>query len=233
MRGKIKTKIVATIGPSSENIDTIKKMIHNGMSIARINTKYGDTKQYEKIIHNIGQVGGCEIMIDIKKLEIIDWINTQKVEYVAIAFADGAKKIKKIKNMLDQKSVKIISKIENKKGIVNLDNIIKVSDGIMIARGDLGKNITFDKLPIIQKLIIKKARKKKIFDITATEMLLSMTKKRIPTRAEVSDVANAVLDGTFATMLSEETAIGKYPALTVGIMRRIIETTEKHRGLLK
>lgn len=229
----MKTQIIATIGPSSENIEVISKMVHNGMTIARINTKHGNIKQYEKIINNVRKVGGCEIMIDLKKLEIIDWINTQKIEYVAIAFADSVKKINHIRGLLDQKSIKIISKIENKKGILNIDNILKVSDGIMVARGDLGKNIAFEKLPIVQKLIIRKATKKKKFDITATEMLLSMTKKKIPTRAEVSDVANAVLDGTDAVMLSEETAIGKYPALTVGTMKRIILMTEKHRGLLK
>jgi len=228
----MKTKIVATIGPTSEDLQTIKKMIHNGMSIARINTKYGNTKEYEKIIANIRKIGGCKIMIDIKKLEIIDWVNTQRVEYVAISFVDGIRKINQIKKLLDQKSIKIISKIENKKGILNIDNIIKASDGIMVARGDLGKNIAFEKLPIVQKLIIRKASKKKTFDITATEMLLSMVDKKIPSRAEVSDVANAVLDGTDAVMLSEETAIGKYPALTVETMKKIIETTEKHRRLL-
>jgi len=228
----MKTIIVATIGPSSESLEVIRKMIYNGMTIARINTKHGNPKQYERMINNIRKVGGCEIMIDIKKLEIIEWVNTQKIEYVAIAFADSVKKVKHVRDLLDQKSVKIISKIENKKGILNIDNIIKASDGIMVARGDLGKNVAFEKLPIIQKLIIRKATKKKTFDITATEMLLSMTKRKIPTRAEVSDVANAVLDGTDAVMLSEETAIGKYPALTVGVMKRIIETTEKHRKLL-
>jgi pyruvate kinase len=228
----MRTKIIATIGPASENMEILRKMIHNGMTIARINTKHGNTKQYEKIINNIRKIGKCKIMIDIKNMEIIDWINTQKIDYVAIAFADSVNKIKKIRKKLDQKSIKIVSKIENKKAVLNVDNIMKVSDGVMVARGDLGKNVAFEKVPIIQKIIMKKAAKKKKFDITATEMLLSMTKRKIPTRAEVSDVANAVLDGTDAVMLSEETAIGKYPALTVGVMKRIVNATEKHRGLL-
>jgi len=228
----MKTKIVATIGPSSKDLQMIKRMIKNGMSIARINTKYGKIKEYEKIISYVRKVGGCEIMIDVKKLGIIDWVNTQRVEYVAISFADSVNKINKIRKMLDQKSIKIISKIENRRGITNIDNIMEASDGIMVARGDLGRNIAYEKLPIVQKLIIRKADKKHVFDITATEMLLSMVDKKIPSRAEVSDVANAVLDGTDAVMLSEETAIGKYPALTVDVMRKIIKTTERHRGLL-
>ena len=131
--------------------------------------------------------------------------------------------------MLDDKSVKIISKIENQKGIDNIDNIIRVSDGIMLGRGDLGKNISMEKVPIIQKLIMRKCFKKKKFDITATEMLLSMVKYKRPTNAEVSDVANAILDGSDAVMLSEETAIGKYPALTVKIMKKIITEIENNK----
>jgi len=138
----MKTKIIATIGPSSEELLIIRKMINNGMSIARINTKYGDIKQYEKIIKNIRKVGGCEIMIDLKNLEIIKWINTQKIEYVAVAFADGITKINKIRKALDQKSVKIVSKIENKKGIMNLDNLLKAGSEDLKRISDVGPKVS-------------------------------------------------------------------------------------------
>ena len=102
----------------------------------------------------------------------------------------------------------------------------------MVARGDLGRNMILEELPIFQKVIIKKCNQKQKFVVTATEMLLSMTKSKIPSRAEVSDVANAVLDGSNALMLSEETAIGKYPVEAVKTMRKVISKTEKNKNLL-
>ncbi len=223
-------KIIATIGPSSQNL--IPRLIENGMNIARINTKYGNKKEYERNI-SILKKYNCKILIDINSKKMVDWINSQKIDYLAISFADGVRKINSIRKLIHDKSVKIISKIENQKGIDNIDSIIDVSDGIMLARGDLGKNISYEKVPIVQKLIMKKCHKKNKFDITATEMLLSMINSKTPTNAEVSDVANAILDGSDALMLSEETAIGKYPALSVKVMRKIINEIEKNRGKLE
>ncbi len=122
----------------------------------------------------------------------------------------------------------MISKIENQKGVDNINKLIKVSDGIMIARGDLGKNIQFQKVPMIQKYITKKCNKAKIFSIIATEMMPSMISYVRPSRAEVADIANAILEGSEALMLSEETAIGKYPILAIKMMKTIIIETEKH-----
>jgi pyruvate kinase len=223
-------QIIATIGPASE--DKIPKLIENGMDIARINTKYGNIKQYEKIISSLKK-NNCEILVDIKSKKILDWVNTQKIDYLAISFADGVRKIRSIKKLIHDKSVKIISKIENQKGIDNVDSIIDESDGIMLGRGDLGRNISYEKVPIVQKIIMKKCHKKNRFDITATEMLMSMVNSKTPTNAEVSDVANAILDGSDALMLSEETAIGKYPALSVKVMRKIINEIEKNKKKLK
>ena len=223
-------KIIATIGPTSE--DKIPRLIENGMNIARINTKYGNIKQYEKIISSLKK-NNCEILIDIKSKKILDWINTQKIDYLAISFADGVRKIRSIKKLIHDKSVKIISKIENQKGINNVDSIIDESDGIMLGRGDLGRNISYEKVPIVQKIIMKKCHKKNRFDITATEMLMSMVNSKTPTNAEVSDVANAILDGSDALMLSEETAIGKYPGLSVKVMKKIIDEIEKNKKKLK
>ena len=126
------------------------------------------------------------------------------------------------------KRIKIISKIETKKGVNNINKLIKISDGIMIARGDLGRDISFEKVPMIQKMITKKCNRKNKMSITATEMMPSMVTRVRPSRAEVTDVANAILEGSEALMLSEETAIGNHPILTVKAMRKIIKETEKH-----
>ncbi len=125
-------------------------------------------------------------------------------------------------------SPKIIAKIENREGIKNIDQIIGVCDGIMIARGDMGVSLPIYEVPVIQKTIIRKCNRAKKFAITATQMLESMTENRIPTRAEVSDVANAILDGTDYVMLSAESAVGHDPAGCVDMMNKIIKFTENN-----
>jgi pyruvate kinase len=224
------TKIIATIGPSSKNSATLKGMLKAGMDIARINTKYGSIKQWDDIVANLK--GKCEILFDIKGLEHINTVKTFSPDYVAVSFAETGEQIKKIKKIMP-KYIKVIAKIETRRGIRNINNLIKVSDGIMVARGDLGRNISLERVPIFQKIIIKKCKMKNKLGITATEMLLSMTKARNPERAEVSDVANAVLDGSSALMLSEETSIGKYPTHAVKWMKRIINETKNMKKLLK
>ena len=124
--------------------------------------------------------------------------------------------------------MKIIAKIESTTGIENLDEIANVADGIMVARGDLGVEAAMEDLPILQTKIIESCRKHGKFCIVATEMLESMKKNNRPTRAEVSDVANAVINGTDAVMLSGETTVGKYPSETVKYMANICENIEKH-----
>ena len=196
------------------------------MNIARINTKYGNDRQYLEIISNLKKLNDCEILFDIKGTEILKWLKTQEFDYLAVSFAETTAQIRKTKKILSMENVKLVSKIETRKGIENIDQLIEESDGIMVARGDLGRHIPIEQVPLFQKLIIKKCNKKDKMAITATEMLLSMTKLKSPTRAEVADVANAVLDGSGALMLSEETAIGKYPALSVKTMAKIIKEVE-------
>ena len=222
-------KIVATIGPSSFSFETIKKMKENGLNIARINTKWGDEKQWESMIQLLHRLG-IEIMIDVKSLSVMTWVNSQKINYLAVSYAQSKLQIKKIRGMMKDKTVRIISKIETKAGLENIDNLIEVSDGIMVARGDLSRNIPFEKVPYYKKLIIDKCKAKKVFVIVATEMLLSMINSKVPTNAEVEDVFSAVVEGGSAVMLSEESAIGKYPTLSVKTMRKIVCNAEKYLG---
>ena len=152
-----------------------------------------------------------------------------KVDYVAQSFVRNKKDIKNIREFLRGSGLncKIIAKIENREGIKNIDEILDVSDGILVARGDMGVALPIYEVPVMQKMIIRKCNRRKKIVITATQMLESMTEHLRPTRAEVSDVANAILDGTDYLMLSAETAVGKYPVEAVKMMNHISKFTER------
>lgn len=227
----MQTKIICTIGPASLEFETLKKMAEAGMSVGRINTKYGSTRQYLGIMENLQKLG-IPVMFDVKGPNAIKWLKTKEFEYLAVSFAQTEKQIEQIRDEFEGKEIKFIAKIESSKGMHNLEELILASDGIMVARGDLGKNTKLEEVPILQKLIIKKCNEMGKVVITATEMLLSMTDSKTPERAEVSDVANAVLDGTDFVMLSEETSIGQYPVEAVTEMAAIVEAIEKKRKLL-
>ena len=168
--------------------------------------------------------------ISRKDVEDILFCEKNSVEYIAQSFVRSKNDIMEVRNALGAGSAcRVIAKIEDREGIKNIDEIIRVSDGIMVARGDMGISIPIYEVPIIQKEIIKKCNKAGKFVITATQMLESMTENRVPTRAEVSDVANAILDGTDYVMLSAETAAGLYPADCVDMMNKIIKFTEANR----
>ena len=154
----------------------------------------------------------------------------QDVDFIAASFVQKKEDILQLRKLLEKNggdSVKIIAKIENAQGVANIDDIIEVSDGIMVARGDMGVEIPYEEVPVIQKKIIKKVYLAGKNVITATQMLESMIKNPRPTRAETTDVANAVYDGTSAIMLSGETAAGSYPVEAVKTMVRIAERTEQ------
>lgn len=150
------------------------------------------------------------------------------VDYIAASFARTREDIEQVRAILKERKsrAKIIAKIENLQGIQNIDAILEVSDGIMVARGDMGVEIPMEEVPILQKSLIKKAVAKGKHVITATQMLDSMMKNPRPTRAEVTDVANAIYDGTTAIMLSGESAAGQYPVEAVKTMSKIAERAE-------
>lgn len=152
------------------------------------------------------------------------------IDLIAASFIRSAEHVIEIKKLLAQQKkaeILVIAKIENRLGVENFDNIIQVADGIMVARGDLGVELPLREVPVLQKMMIRKCLRAAKPVVTATQMLESMIKNPRPTRAEVSDVANAIYDSTSAVMLSGETAVGQYPIETVSMMRSIIEETEK------
>ncbi len=167
--------------------------------------------------------------VNDKDKDDILWAIKNNFDMVAISFVNTAEDVKAVRKILkdNHSDMKIISKIESALGVKNLNEIIDASDGIMVARGDLGVELPMEKLPHIQKDMIAKTVRRGKFVIVATEMLESMINNKRPTRAEVSDVANALYDGANAVMLSGETASGKYPVEAVAMMERIIKETEK------
>lgn len=332
-----KTKIIATIGPASEQVDTIKKMIESGMNVARLNFSHGNYEEHRRRIQNLRQAadetrGLLAIMLDTKgpeirtgrladgvaKLEtgqqfiltnravpgnnqevqvsytalsqevkpgttilLSDGLISLKVEettstdivcrvmnggklgerkginvpgvrinmpfmndkdredilfgiemqvdFIAASFVRTAEDVLEIRRIMEQEGadIDIIAKIESQEGVNNLDNIIQVVDGVMVARGDLGVEIPAEEVPLVQKLVVDKCTSAGKTVIIATQMLDSMINNPRPTRAEVSDVANAIFDGADAIMLSGETAAGKYPVEVVETMARIASRSEQ------
>ncbi len=153
----------------------------------------------------------------------------QQVDFFALSFVRQARDVLRLRHLLEEKDARqpIIAKIEKPEGWQNLDSILEECDGVMVARGDLGVEMAIERVPAIQKSIIEKARMRGRFVITATQMLESMIESSMPTRAEVSDVANAIYDGTSAVMLSAETSAGKHPVEAVKVMARIAIETEQ------
>ena len=177
-----------------------------------------------------GKVIDQEYLSEQDKRDILFGIS-KDINFVAASFVSTGEDVKSLREFLNAnggQDIAIIAKIENRSGVDNIDEIVAYCEGVMVARGDLGIEIPYDELPAVQKKIIRKCRLAGKIVVTATEMLESMTVNPRPTRAEISDVANAVYDGTSAVMLSGETAVGKYPVETVMAMSRIAEKTEEN-----
>ena len=233
-----KTKIVATLGPSSKAGDKIEKMMRAGVDVFRLNLKHNDLawhKMVLEIVRRTEEKTGIKtaVMIDIENIK--DWGKLAGADLVALSNVKQAKEIEKLKKIMKKtdKAMGVVAKIETKEAVENIDKIIAVSEGVMIARGDLGKALPLTELAYWQKVIIDKCRRANVPVIVATEMLLSMVESLSPSRAEATDVANAVFDGADGLMLSEETAIGKHPVETVEQMAKIIEFCESKNDFVK
>ncbi|MCR8746119.1 pyruvate kinase [Romboutsia lituseburensis] len=200
----------------------------NGDDIVCIVENSGIVKNHKGV--NVPNVSINLPAITDKDISDIEFGISQDVDFIAASFVRKASDVLAIREILERNNatdIQIISKIENQEGVDNLDEILKVSDGIMVARGDLGVEIPTEDIPVVQKMMIRKCNELAKPVITATQMLDSMIRNPRPTRAEVTDVANAIYDGTDAIMLSGETAAGKYPVEAVKTMASIAKRTEE------
>ncbi|XRP96587.1 pyruvate kinase [Methanocaldococcus sp. 16A] len=225
------------------NIDTIEEEHYILINDGKIKLKVLE-KNDDKIIA-IVEVGG-EIregmgvnLPDTKiELPIIDEIDLENIkfavekdfEYIALSFVRNKEDVKELKDIIAEYKggCEVISKIETREGLKNIKEIARESDGVMVARGDLGVEIPIENIPIEQKKILRIANRYGILSITATQILDSMVYNPFPTRAEVTDIANAIYDGTDCLMLSNETTIGKYPIEAIKVLNKVAEMADKH-----
>ena len=215
-------------------VEFLVEDIVDGTDIITKVVNYGELKDRKGV--NVPNVKiNLPSLIEKDVLDIKFGIENE-VDFIAASFVRSAEDVLAIKRVLEEnggQDIKVISKIENQQGVENLDEILAVSDGIMVARGDLGVEVSNEQIPLVQKDIIRKTNLAGKPVITATQMLDSMIRNPRPTRAEVSDVANAILDGSDAIMLSGETAAGKYPLESVIQMVKIAENIEKSEAFSK
>ncbi len=253
-----KAQIVATIGTSSSNTETLRAMIENQLDVIRINFSWGSIEERVEqinLIRKLENESGRKIIIIIDlpgprvqgvsghtynhdvpssvtdhDKEFIEFAILHKVDYLAVSFVGNPKDVESCRKVVTDLggTQKIIAKIERAIALESLTQIVESADAVMIARGDLGNEVAIEEIPFVQKRIIDEAKKLGRPVIVATQMMLSMVENNTPTRAEVTDVTNAILEGADAVMLSEETAIGKYPAQAVAIMEKIILESEQH-----
>jgi bisphosphoglycerate-dependent phosphoglycerate mutase len=252
------TQIVATIGPASDRPEVLDEMMKAGMDIARLNFFWPGPEESKKRIANIRamakandkivkiladlpgprvqdkdghtyEVGATQALTD-KDRELIKFIVENDFDYISVSFVGNSGDIVDCRNEIKKYNgrQKIVAKIERPEAVENIDEIIAVTDAVMIARGDLGNEVPLEKIPFIQEEIIKKCKLAGKPVITATQMLYSMKDNPTPTRAEATDVVNAVLQGSDAVMLSEETSIGKYPIRAVYVMEHLALEAESH-----
>jgi len=199
----------------------------NGLNEVKLMVLFGNVLSSNKGV-NLPDTLVSQPSLTEKDLEDLEYVLTQPVNWIALSFVRQAKDVKELQKRIKAKKhfAKVVAKIEKPEAIKNIKEIIKASDAIMIARGDLGVEVPIEKLPGLQKMIIAKCIQKAKPVIVATQMMESMITNPSPSRAEVTDVANAVIDGTDAVMLSGETSVGNHPALVVEAMRRIIGEAE-------
>ena len=204
----------------------------NGIDTVRLKALFGGVLSSNKGV-NLPNTKISLPSLTEKDVKDLDYILTQPVNWIALSFVRSGKDMKDLRKRIEAKghAAKTIAKIEKPEAIEKIDKIIKESNAIMVARGDLGIEVPMEKLPTLQKMIINKCIQRARPCIVATQMMDSMITNPSPTRAEITDVANAVLDGTDAVMLSGETSVGNHPVLVVQAMNKIIEETEKHYSM--
>jgi len=244
-RLKRHVKIVCTLGPASNTPEIIENMLISGMDVARLNLSYGTLEEHR---HTVAMVRSVSKKLDLATAILLDcpgrkrrtgdtkavfadhlqFAKDNQIDYIALSFITSTQQVEEVKALAREMNINIpiIAKIEKGEALAVSNSIIDISDGVMVARGDLGLQISIEKVPLAQKKIIHEANQRGKPVITATEMLESMVKSPTPTRAEATDVANAVLDGTDAVMLSEETSIGQYPIQAIQMMVKIILEAE-------
>jgi len=211
----------------------LKVIETNKKDLVRLEVKYGTNIASNKGV-NLPDTKISQPSLTSKDLKDLAFMLTQPFNWIALSFVRAASDITALQKIISENNhyAKVIAKIEKPEAIKNLKQIIKVSDGVMVARGDLGVEVPMEKLPAIQKDIIRRCIQRAKPVIVATQMMESMMESPTPSRAEISDVANAVLDGADAVMLSGETSVGKHPHLVVKAMNKILQEAEKHYELL-
>ena len=252
-----RSQIVATIGPATGNLLIMRELVKNQMDVARLNFAWGTHDEQLGYINTIRTVAkeagrpipiiedlagarrqekdahefntGSEGALTEKDLRDLDFGAEHNLDYISLSYVGRADDIKLLRDEMRARNMqqRIIAKIERKMALDNIDEIIAEADAIMIGRGDLGNDVPLQEIPYIERDIIQKANAAKKPVITATQMMLSMVENPTPTRAEVTDVTYAILAGSDAVMLSEETARGRYPVETVEMMEKIILEAEK------
>jgi pyruvate kinase len=253
-----KHQIVATIGPSTKTEEMVFKMVEHNVDMIRLNLSWGTFEEHSSYIKKVRDAENklnrkVPIMIDLpgpriqeisghtydkeavlsitdRDKEIITFGIKEDVDYFALSFVGNKNDVIYAKDLIKGGggNQKIISKIERELALENLDEIIIETDGIMVARGDLGDEMPIEKIPFIEKDIVERCNLSKKPVIVATQMLLTMTENPFPTRAEVTDVAYAIIVGADAVMLSDETAKGKYPIEAIDVMEKIISEAFNH-----
>ena len=243
------SKIIATIGDATDKV--LRKIVEGAADAVLIDSYYGSNEQNVERIEKVKalreEVGrDLAIIYDVDHIyaknkyklirideENVDFACVNDVDFVACPFVGNLEEITKVKELikLHGKNIGIIVKIDCKDGYENLDDILEIADAIMINRDELGVDISYEDLPGIQKEIVRRANEAAKVVILTTQMLYSMVYNPRPTRAEVSDVANAIFDGVDAVMLTEETAIGDYPCEALETLDRIIRTVEKNNAV--
>ena len=240
-----RTKIICTLGPASNTPEVIRGLLGSGMDIARLNLAHSTLDEHGRIVSLFRAVAGeikpaAGILLDLPGSKRhsgdlrsafgphIEFALSQEADYIALSYITSAGEVEAVKRLLEEMGADtpVIAKIERAGALEASGEILDACDGIMVARGDLALEISFEKVPLASKRLVREANWRGKPVITATEMLLSMVRSATPSRAEAADVANAVLDGTAALMLSEETSIGSYPVEAVQTMNRIAREAE-------